>query len=381
MSLRNFLIGVLFICLSLALAFCNQTRPPHYHSFLAKDTFHKLSRKEQLLQCKSCHPTQFENERIGPHAQAYDYLKEHVAFVNSDSYDCDFYTDHVNEAYWMCKSCHAPQNLHETFLFDSMQNTSATLAKLMALRNPRPLARKDSELITGIDCMACHVKGNEMVSLKPSLTKEDSLVEKQTREVIVRNNLVCFSCHAEVVRSIDPAIAIRKTGVVRCVKCHQEYDAKGKGTHYYFWQHEAEGKTNPKVEKILTDFTYSYLPENNVVKVTWTNTNIPHLISSGPEMIWIYKLTDLKGALIAQDTLRVNKKKEFDEVMYRNMNQNYHRGVHGIDVPLDGKPLTVSISVKPGTKPSAIEVTVMHKSQYWFPDSLGSVLTTKKYPL
>lgn len=379
--MRNVYLVTGALLLLVALMYCYRDKRPAYHSFLSSGTYQSKSRQEQVQQCQSCHAAVFENESKGAHAQAFTYLKQHVAYVNGPVYDCAFYTDHVNEAYWMCKSCHAPKNLYETFLFDSLQNPKATLAKLMSIRNPRPAARADAELSTGIDCMSCHVKGNEIVSHKTVFTAQDSFVQHQTPEVVTSNNLLCFSCHAEVVRSINPTIAIQRTGVVRCVKCHQEYDAQGKGTHYYFWQHEAPGKSNPKVDKILHDFTYAYSAASKAVHIVWTNTTIPHQISSGPEMVWIYRVLSQQGSVLTTDTFRVNKKKEFDIVMYRNMNNNYHRGVQGIDVPLDGSPHHISIPLPKGQQPAAVQVVFMHKSQYWFPDSLASVLATKNYPL
>jgi hypothetical protein len=98
-------------------------------------------------------------------------------------------------------------------------------------------------------------------------------------------------------------------------------------------------------------------------------------------MIWVFKVADANGIFLAQDTLRVNKKKEFDEVMYRNMNKNYHRGTYGIDVPINGQEHVITIPLKKKVKPAAVYLTFIHKSQYWFPDSLGTVLTTKKYAL
>lgn len=359
------------------LSFCTTFRKDRYHGFLGTKDFEQLPRAEQAGKCGTCHQQEYENELKGPHYNAFTYLKEHVEFVNSSLYDCYFYRDHVNESYTQCKGCHAPQNLYETLLYDSTGNEQKMLEKLMSIPNPRPFPRDTHELATGIDCLSCHVKNNEINTLM-AFHKEDSILENQTRATIIKNNLLCYGCHSEVVRSIEPEIAMKRTGVVRCVACHQEYD-NGQGTHYYFWQHEAEGKKNPKIEKILSDFHYVYDKSNNVVLIQWLNQSIPHKISSGPEMIFYYNILDSTGQSLGKDTLRINKKATFDKIMYRNMQNNYHRGVEGIDVPTDGLLQTFTVPVEKSALPDSVEVIFMHKSQYWFPDSLGSELTVKKF--
>lgn len=370
-----FLIGLLLL---FYLSFCTSEKKDAYHAFLESADFQKLERAEQLKKCGSCHQREFENELKGPHYNAFKYLKEHVEFVNSSLYDCYFYRDHVNESYTQCKSCHAPQNLYETLLYDSLGSKEKTLAKLMSISNPRPLPREDNELLTGIDCLSCHLKNGEIHLARTAFNEEDSTLEKQTRATILENNLLCYACHSEVVRSINPAIAMQRTGVVRCTSCHQEY-SNGQGTHYYFWQHEAEGKHNPKIEKILADFTYLYDKSNKQVLIQWLNRSIPHKISSGPEMVFYCNVLDNAGRSIARDTIRINKKAEFDKIMYKHMQNNYHLGVYGIDVPTDDSPRIFSVSLANASVPDSIEITFVHKSQYWFPDSLGSELTVKKF--
>jgi len=359
--------------------YIKQSNPGH-HLFLETDSFAKMSRHEQSVKCGLCHVKEFENEANGPHSYAYKSLTEHIDFINSDKYNCDFYTKHVNESYNQCAGCHAPANLYETMLVYEETNKDSLVNTLLKTRSPRPLTRTDvSSRKTGIDCMSCHFNGKTIVSLKHIPSPDDSVSEKQSKEVIAANNLVCMACHAEVIHSINPQIAIRKTGSVRCLNCHQEYDSKGNGTHYYFWQHDKNTKVNSKISQVMDDFTFTLSNDKKEGFITWLNKTIPHRISSGPEMALYCEVLSKDSIVLGTKTIRVNNKKIFDKVMYQSMGNNYHFGIEGNDIPLDGKPLTYKFPLKNGSKAHLFKISFLHKSQYWFPDSLGKITSVKYY--
>ncbi len=356
----------------------NKSNTP-YHDFLQSEEFKTLNRKEQITKCASCHKEQVENESKGPHGNAYQQLVAHRDFVNSDKYSCGFYTRSVNRSFNDCMGCHAPKNLFETSLKDTLNNPDKFIAGLLQISHPRPESRTgEGSRVTSIDCFSCHYDGKGMVSLKHVSSKDDSIPALQTLTTITKNNISCFTCHADVVKQIKPKIAIARTGSVLCVNCHQEYSS-GKGTHYYYWSHDPKEKVNSKMYWLMDDFRFKLSGKGG--EITWNNTSIPHRISPGPEMILNCDVLDKDSNLLGHKTIRINKKKEFDAEMYSNMENNTHLGEYGNDVPLDGSEIKYSVLLKNATKAKLFRISLIHKAQYWFPDSLGQLTAVKTYPI
>ncbi len=374
-------ISAIAIILLFPLTNCNQYEKAAYHSFLKTQEFQKQTRQEQILKCASCHKQEYENEMKGPHANAMVSLNEHAAFVNSDKYDCVPYTDVVNRSFNHCVGCHAPENMYETLLKDSLHQPLLFAEGLLKLNHPKPLSRVSGNRATSIDCMGCHYDGKELLSLKHIPSPDDSVVSKQTLAKITVNNMNCYLCHFDAVHTFDPGIAIKRTGSALCINCHQEYDADKKGTHYFFWQHDSLNKKNPKPALVLDDFHFSLNSNGKVVDVIWQNTIMPHKISPGPEMVLYCDILSADSAVLGSKTIRINKKTEFDKEMYKQLGGRNHRGVAGQDVPLDGSAIKYEIELKKAGKPVFYRISSVHKSQYWFPDSLGNVSLVKTYVL
>lgn len=386
MFYRRKIIAIVFLMLLVAVIVlppnqCNQ-KAAAYHNFLGTDEFEKLSRTDQVAKCGICHSKQYENELKGPHSHAYQMLKEHKDFVNSDKYDCDFYTRQVNGDFEGCTGCHTPQNLFETILNDSIKKPGELAEELIKESHLRPETRKGEMLrATSIDCFSCHYDGKQMVSLKHVASKEDSIPASQTISVIARNNVTCFPCHADVVKTINAEFAIKRTGSVLCVNCHQEYNAAGKGAHYYFWNKDPQEKVNTKIFSLLNDFHFKISSDKKKGEITWLNTTIPHPMSPGPEMVFKCEVLDKDSNLLGTKTIRTNKKKQFDAEMYTHLNNNYYRGEYGDEFTFDGRPLSYFVDVKNPSKAELFRISLIHKAQYWFPDSLGVITAVKIYPV
>ena len=383
---RKFIAAVFTIALAAILVLplyrCNQKAVAAYHNFLSTEEFKKLSRTDQVAKCGTCHKQQYENELKGPHSHAYQMLKEHRDFVNSDKFNCGFYTKQVNGDFEGCTGCHTPQNLFETLLHDSIKTPAELAAELIKESHLRPETREGEALrATSTDCFSCHYDGKQMISLKHKASKEDSLPEHQTAEVIAKNNISCFPCHADVVKTINPAFAIKRTGSVLCVNCHQEYDASGKGTHYYFWNKDPKEKVNKKFVSLLNDFHFKIADDKKKGEISWINTTIPHPMSPGPEMVFKCEVLDKDSNLLGTKVIRTNKKKQFDAEMYTHLGSNNYYGEYGDDVTFDGSPLTYSVDVKSSSKAEFFKISLIHKAQYWFPDSLGVLTAVKVYPV
>jgi hypothetical protein len=306
-------IIVLTGILVLPLYRCNQKANAIYHNFLQTEEFKKLSRKDQIAKCASCHKQEYENELLGPHSHAYEMLNEHKTFVNSSLYKCPFYTKTVNEQVEVqCSGCHTPENLFEHLLKDSIKTPAEMAAMVMQSSHVRPDTRTgEASRSTAIDCFNCHFDGNKMVSLKHVASKEDTTPSLQTIAVIAKNNISCFPCHGDLVRGINPAFAIKRTGSVLCKNCHQEYDEAGKGTHYYYWNKGPEKKVDPKLFSMMDDFHLNFSANKKTAEINWINTTIPHPMSPGPETIIKCEVLDKDSNLLGTKTIRTNRKKQF----------------------------------------------------------------------
>lgn len=349
-----------------------------YHAFSQTDDFKNKPRAEQIQQCASCHPQEYENEKNGPHANAYTELLEHREFVNSNRYQCSFYTTRVNRDFEDCVGCHAPENMPQTLFFDSLGNMGNVYQRIN--RKPVPDSRKgEPNRLSGIDCLSCHYDGQEMVSLRRPATADDSNAARQPFEVMLRNNMNCYPCHIQTVRTFNAGMSIQKTGTAFCVNCHQQY-SNGKGTHYYYWQHDKADKKNPNLDALLDDFSY-IARDGKSGEIRWLNTQIPHAISSGPEIIVQCEILDKDERVLGKTSVRANAKKHFDEEMYPVMGNNYLYGTLGDSIPLDGKVVAYPFPVKNAGKAHTLKLSLYHKAQYWFPDSLGVLTAVKTKPL
>jgi hypothetical protein len=364
----------ILIIILMSVSLCKNKAEDKNHEFLKDKRFHLLDRGAKLKKCGSCHEQEFKNEMDGPHFAAYKYLEEHVDFINSEQYDCEFYTKNVKQSIEQCRGCHMPQNLHETIL-NGVDVDEKKLINLFNQRNPRPAVReKTSEFKFGIDCLSCHLNQNKIVSNKIDKNNNENI--KAGDISIVKQNISCYTCHSELVKSLEPKIALKTNNNILCISCHQEYSQQGKGTHYYYWQHGNDNRKNPKTDKIMDDFSF-VTHKNNIFEISWKNTTIPHKISSGPEIIIVFEI-NYDELMLEKDTFRINNKQEFDKVMYSVMDNNMHKGINGINVPNKGEKITHKIKIENSLFPNNLNIKILHKSQYWFPDSLASVISQKK---
>lgn len=367
------MIGVIFI----QSCFTKKSDVAEYHSFITTSEFKSAARPKQIERCASCHQEIAQNEALGPHAAAYKSLTSHREFVNSEAYDCWFYTKRVNNTFEGCVGCHAPENLYETFLYDSLGNTTQFVEKILNIPHPSPTKRGVENRITGIDCLSCHYNGENILSLAHIPSADDADVKKQTLAKITENNLVCYPCHFDVAKSLTPQLAINRTGAAVCVNCHQEKNESGKPTHYFYWQHDSPEKTNPKIDWIMNDFSLTIKPTGKEATLTWKNTSIPHRISPGPELIIHCEVLNADSTILGAQKIWVNQKATFDKEMYEHHDNNNLPGTMGIDVPLDGNPIPYTFPIKSGKTATFYRLSVFHKSQYWFPDSLSTLAGQK----
>jgi hypothetical protein len=353
---------------------CNRDKGKVWQS---GNLFSGMSRSEQLAACARCHPTQFENEIQGPHFNAVKNLYAHQSFVNSNKYDCDFYTRHVNrEVNNTCLRCHAPENLFET-IFSSYKTHSDSLQALWANgAKVFPLIREDkSTHQTGVDCMSCHYDGQNILAgpnfkANPDLTPNETC--KPVTDAFFASDYACLSCHTS--NMVSPT-AIYHAGITAntdCKSCHQEYDDKGKGTHYYYWRHG--NKSKPRHLRKVYDITSAKLSGDEIL-VELINNYMPHQMGSGPEYVMKFFVENKNNKRIELGTKYFNRKVTHDETMFNAMEGNFLGGNAGIN-PIYAKPEKISFSKQSIAlgKNSRLIVQLYSKGQYWFNDSLATFI-------
>lgn len=354
-----------------------------YHGFLQTDSFKQLPRIMQIQKCAECHKQEYDNEMAGPHANAYKNLVAHKEFVNSDKYNCWFYTRRVNLNYENCAGCHAPQNMFQERLLNSNKYTNEFVANLLKLPFAGTKSRDNNAgRLTGIDCFSCHYDGDRMISLLYTPKKGDSLPENQNLATITKNNLNCYPCHMESFQTLNAALAIKKTGNTQCLSCHQEYNSSGKGTHYLFWEHDnPEVKQNPLVVSVMDEFRPEVILDKSTVRITWRNTAYPHKLSFCPERIVQCDILDKDSVILGTKKIRVNDKEQFDKITYEEHQKNLLYGEIGDTVLTNGEAHVYDLQLKNVTKASMMRIKYYNKAQYWFPDSLGTLMATKTYSI
>lgn len=369
-------IVIVVLVLTMPILNCNQKKVATYHSFLSTNEYAQLPREKQLAKCAECHKKEYDNEKIGPHANAYLMLMAHKQFVNSNSYSSTLYKHRIKMHIQDCMACHSPQDLYQTILNDSIGGIDAIVKQLTLPTLPK--RRIDSVTrYTGVDCFTCHYNGEDMMLL-PTIAMDKSIsASSMTLKDIVKINTTCYSCHLDVTDRFDASIAIKKTGTFNCVKCHQEYDSKNKGTHYYYWRHDSAEKTNYNLASLLNDFQLNI--EKGKAKVTWNNTSMPHTLPIATEMIFHIDVMTADSNLLGTGVLRVNRKTDFDKSMYEELGKNYLEGTVGQDVSLNNFVAGIDFDVKNAARAHTYRITLKNKAQYWFPDSLATTVAVQQF--
>lgn len=350
--------------------------------------FNALSRQEQVMVCASCHPTQYENEMAGPHANAYSKLMEHVQHVNGPDYHLPFYADFVNMVQGQtCISCHATDNLYEHYF-----KAEHTVDNLINLYNDGvtrlPQVRTDPKShFTGVDCLTCHYDGSNVVTNGP-FTPNKNLTDGQSclpvGSAIFQSDFNCMPCHAPNMTEDHTFYYPGTEAGATCVSCHQEYDAKGKGTHYYYWRFDPDNKVRGSK---LTGFYEPHRVERSgeMVLVHWNNRNLPHRISDCPELVLSFTVKDSLGKVYGTGELRINRKTDHDRVMEGAGVFKGHElpGTVGCSPKLNGVDTVIPIVLKnpPARSRLQLEVTALSKPHYWEGDSIGVIKFNRRLPI
>jgi len=379
---KKYLVGLSVLLISLMLAQCerggqNKTEQSVEQKIDYASVEVVKDRLAAIKKCGSCHSDVYENWMKGPHANAYKAIRAHIEHADTSSNFSDTYRLYLNEQADLnvrCYPCHTGSNVWETnFAGLSTEADPAHYTDEFYPKINKSIGQRDQEdpenMLTGVDCLSCHKDGDHVVthgSYKPTSNEK---VEGQCNPIaspFFSTNQSCRSCHIVQVRSMKRLVAeghIEKE--VSCnSSCHQEYDDNGKGTHYYFWRHEAEGKVRPKDHHVFENITTEVVQKDGewVLNFAWSNNYIPHDFSACGEAIVVTEVWSKSGAILAELTERANLK---DEWLARDTAASLRDGIAGYHFLLNDAPLTNRVILKGDPSGGTIRIRGLIKPQYW----------------
>jgi hypothetical protein len=335
------------------------------------DSFNRLSRTEQVKTCGSCHVKEYENEMKGPHGSAFMMLQKHLAYVDSKQYNDAGYKSYINEKRTSCISCHASDNQYEKILKTVAENQDSFLVYLDHADRQPPIrkANKDN-FLTGIDCLSCHYDGNRVVTNLGFESKNHAASPPYCNPkgtILFSHSNACVTCHTDEYKGLVKMQGIKSND---CLACHQQYDNKGKGTHYIYWRHDDKDHPKPENLKIMDDITATYDATGGRVIVKWHNTRLPHPLVVFTEPIAYFEVVDGSGKMLGKGEIRLNGRDAYN----KNMIERGYKalpGISGVSLPLDGSSIYDTIPNIKVSKSGSIELKITggEKSQYWLPDS------------
>lgn len=343
-----------------------------------------LSRNEVLNKCMACHSHEHENEKMGPHANAYAALLSHKTEVSNTNYKEKPYSHFVNKSFNdMCVKCHAAKNLFEENYKGLEQITDMdSINAFHANVFNNPPARTDSTTwITGVDCITCHYAGTHVVATSSFVEKPENRKKKDycfpVASKFLSSDLLCASCHTDPCRDLNQIIKAKlippKT---TCNTCHQEYE-NGKGTHYYYSRHDQETKKSiPYNDALFSGLSASIV--NGDINITWVNNKIPHQISKCREYVATIQIKDASGKSYPGKRIRLNRRKTHAVDMAQHFENYSLPGISGYEFTPFVDTVYEKILVPKGVKmPLTLTASALNKAQYWFSDSSGIPMSAK----
>ena len=345
--------------------------------------FNKLSRVEQIKKCGECHQSEYKNELEGPHYAAFAALMEHKKFVNSDQYKCNFYRDFVNKKCTSsCNGCHASINLFEVTL-KAYRSPDSLIAALLLCDYFQMNARDNfNNQSTGVDCITCHFDGKGVLSRNERYKKPSTApCNPKYASFLENRSMSCYPCHIDETKTWVNINAKYSDRFNSCNTCHEKQDSKGHGTHFYYWTREKRDDQNKVYTQLSDDFSIQDNKSNGNFYIKWTNKSIPHILGLCPELIIKFEVLDIDSVVLGKAAIRINRKKEYDKIIYENVGEHSLPGLLGDDIPTYGEEKVYSINIRNRAKAKILKINITKKAQYWFPDSLGTVTFSKTKPV
>ena len=377
--MKRLLAGVFIIAAGLIIlpqCMRDSNRPLVKHSakeHTLSSAFNKLSRQQQIQECAKCHKSEYENELIGPHHSSYSMVQKHKAYIHNPKYESVFYAKYVDKAEnESCLHCHAADNIYQTYYAAYLTNPDSLIDIWKQNKSKLP-SQQAGDYTTGVDCMTCHYDGSSVVtnaSFKSTTSSPSYCSPKGSK--LFSSDYNCIACHITGMTA-DHSIYTNPTPPnTSCVSCHQEYDANGKGTHYYYWRYDPASKPKPAT---LTAFypPYKAVLKPGKVVAYWQNTSMPHLMGEADEFVMEFKVVDKNNKVWGSKKVYFNCKDFHDKSMVQNFGGNVLPGVSGLNPGYKQAPTIVDIPLAKNAPLNqlSLKFNAFNKPQYWLNDSTG----------
>jgi hypothetical protein len=327
----------------------------------------------------------------GPHAASYIKLAEHADHIQDSPHFTDHWREGVKTNMQSCLACHAGGNLYETVfagLESENDESKYTRQNYPKLFSPPPPRSDEASRITGVDCLTCHVKDDKVIT-NASFRQSSATVEGQCNLLpskFFSHPLNCNSCHGftykNTLKNVEEGLV--SADAMNCLRCHQEYDASGKGTHYYYWKHDPPHKKRPPEMELFHCISISSKKEagTSYVVFRWKNNNAPHGYPDCAEYIIELSLLSAEGDTIGIAAERINRKVDQGAAI-KAVFQGEPPGVAGYCNYVESEPLHREYPIQGVADVSGMKalVTIKVKTQLWAADSEAKVMQTRSYDL
>jgi hypothetical protein len=343
-------------------------------------------------QCGTCHQKEYQNWSDGPHANAYKSMRK-LYETASDTVANLFpraYGKWIHQNMSVCFQCHATQNLYESnfkgveHLLDLSKINDTLFPELHKMGKPRtdPLT-----FTTGIDCYTCHYNGERVIT-GPNFKADPTKMQmagycNPLPTPFFTTNTNCVTCHTfaheTLEANLERGLQFEETN---CIRCHQEYDAHGKGTHFEDWRF-ADRKRHP--EKHAKGGLFESMKVKVVLGapayliVDWANTVSPHGLTECGEVVLEVLVRDQNGRSVLQEDIRLNRKAQHDTHLRKQLFGEEPPGIVGhpfdpSDPPIHEEFKLLGKNIQGGK----IFLTAIDKAQYWGDDRIGEQIYKKE---
>ncbi len=335
--------------------------------------YKNISRAELLNACQSCHTEQHQNEQLGPHTHAYQTLLEHKEYVNSNGYDLPGYATFVNQSLEKCIGCHAPQNLFEDiyagFEFLPMSGLKEMDTDLF-FTSPKS---RESERLTGIDCLSCHYNGKDVLASKNFIEKKSNRSIEgycfPKPSAFLSSDLLCTSCDINNYNNKDNFEQITS---MNCNSCHTE-KINNVSTHYTFWKNgKKEAPDSSYYNSIISSLNITN--DKDKIFVQLKNASIPHLFNICRETVIKFEFKNNQNKKLLEKRIILNQKNTFLNTINHTaqfMKEAEAASEFGNVFEYNSEPTTFEVHKSKYKEIKKVEVSVITKGQYWHNDSTG----------
>jgi hypothetical protein len=327
-----------------------------------------LQRTEQVEKCATCHKEVYDNWKLDSHGNAFYKLEEHLKLIDTSANFPKVYSTFVKSAMKdICISCHTGQNIYDTNFRGLSHNCVLSPSSNDSFPNAFKQAfsrdiNNRNELITGVDCITCHAQNGRVVTNANSKVSTDSGIIKSK---LFASNMNCFSCHHHQVYTMQDLVRDQKISrEIGCVSCHQEYDEKGKGTHYFYWRNNHSSKKQPKHLIIFECVKLAIVEKNKNKRLqfNWTNTLMPHGYSECGEAKCVIKVVQKNGKNKVVIEQLLNRKNFFDKI--DKMPQHFKMGENGNEF-IYNVPIVKEVNLNNYESIDHFVIEGYVKPQYW----------------